>query len=165
MRALLVTVFLVIVFPFITLNMSCYFCWPAEFLLKNQLIILGRFPCRLFDDFPLLLLIFFLSLIFVILVSMCLSMFFFGFILCGTPCFLDLSEYFLSKMRYKLDIPQNNKGHIWQSHNQCHMKQWKYQSTFYKSRKNTSMATLAIFNQCIVLEALAIAIKQEKLIK
>ena len=34
--------------------------WPAEFLLKDHLLSLWRFPCMLLVAFPLLLLIFFL---------------------------------------------------------------------------------------------------------
>ena len=44
--------------------------------------------------FPLLLLIFFLCLIFVSLISMCLGMFLHGFILYGTLCLLDLTISF-----------------------------------------------------------------------
>ena len=40
----------------------------------------------LFVVFPLLLLIFYLSLIFVSLITMCLSVFLLGFTLPGTPC-------------------------------------------------------------------------------
>ena len=32
-------------FPFTNLNISCHSVWPAEFLLKNQLMTLCRFPC------------------------------------------------------------------------------------------------------------------------
>ena len=46
-------------FPFITLNLSCHSLWPAEFLLKRQLIPLWEFPCMLFVSFPLLLLVVF----------------------------------------------------------------------------------------------------------
>ena len=45
--------------PFITLYFATHF-WPAEFVLKNQLITLWGFPCMLFVAFPLLVLIFFL---------------------------------------------------------------------------------------------------------
>ena len=40
-----------------------------------------------------------LSLIFVSLITVCLSMFLLGFILPGTPCFLHLVDYFLSHVR------------------------------------------------------------------
>ena len=43
--------------------------------------------------------IFSLSLIFVFFINMCLGMFLLGFILCGTLCFLDLGDYFLSHVR------------------------------------------------------------------
>ena len=49
------------VFPFSTLNISCHISfWPAEFLLKDQLLSVWGFPCMLLVAFPLLLLIFFL---------------------------------------------------------------------------------------------------------
>ena len=53
----------------------------------------------LFVTFLLLLLIFYLFLIFVSLITMCLSVLFLGFILPGTLCFLDLVNYFLSHVR------------------------------------------------------------------
>ena len=60
----------------------------------------------LFVIFPLLLLIFYLSLILIKLITMHLSLFLLGFILPGTPCFLDLVDYFLSHVwevfRYSL---------------------------------------------------------------
>ena len=40
-----------------------------------------------------------LSLVFIILISMCLSMFLLGFILPGTLCFLNLVDYFLTHVR------------------------------------------------------------------
>ena len=39
------------------------------------------------------------SLIFVSLITMCLGVFLLGFILSGTLCFLDLVDYFLSRVR------------------------------------------------------------------
>ena len=45
-------------FPFSTLNPVIPF-WPAEFLLKDQLLKIWGFPCMLLVAFPLLLLIFF----------------------------------------------------------------------------------------------------------
>ena len=48
MRASLCRIFLVVGFvPFVTLSISCHSLWPAEFLLKNQLINLLGFPCML----------------------------------------------------------------------------------------------------------------------
>ena len=47
-------------FPSSTLNISCHSLWPAEFLLKDQLLSVWGFPCMLLVAFPLLLLIFFL---------------------------------------------------------------------------------------------------------
>jgi len=49
-----------------------------------------------FVIFPLLLLIFYLSLIFVSLIIMCLAVFLLGFILPGTLCLLYLVDYFIS---------------------------------------------------------------------
>ena len=60
--------------------------WLVKFLLRNQLTAWWEFPCTLFAIFPLLLLIFYLSLIFVNLVTMCLSVFLLGFILPRTLC-------------------------------------------------------------------------------
>ena len=62
--------------------------WPAEFLLKNQLLTFYEFPCILFVDFPLLILIF-LYLTFVSFINMCLDVFLLGVLLYGT-----LTEYF-----------------------------------------------------------------------
>ena len=46
-------------FPFSTLNISCHSLWPAEFLLKDQLLNVWGFPCMLLVALLLLLLIFF----------------------------------------------------------------------------------------------------------
>ena len=73
-------------FPFIILNISCH-SWPAEFLVKNQLIRLRGFPGILFAAFPSLLLIFFLCiLIFVSFITLCLGMFHLEFIPYGSLC-------------------------------------------------------------------------------
>ena len=61
MRALLCRVSFVVSFS-LQLSLEIYCVtpfWPAEFLLKNQLKTLWRFPCMLFVTFPLLLLLFF----------------------------------------------------------------------------------------------------------
>ena len=61
--------------------------WPAEFLLKNQLITLWGFPCILFLCVSLAAFnIFSLNLIFVSLINMCLGAFLLGFILYRTLC-------------------------------------------------------------------------------
>ena len=61
--------------------------WLAEFLLKNQLITLWRFPCMLFVAFSSLLFnIFSLFLILVNLLNVCFSMLLLGFTLSGTCC-------------------------------------------------------------------------------
>ena len=76
-------------FPFITLNISCHFLLPcrvsAEELADSPLISWG-FPCMLFVAFPLLLLMFSLSLTFVNLIAMCLGVFLLGLLLYGTLC-------------------------------------------------------------------------------
>ena len=60
------------------------YSWPAEFLLRIQLITSWEFPWMLFVAFLLLFLIFFFCLkLFVSLISMHLSMFFLGFVLPG----------------------------------------------------------------------------------
>ena len=82
-------------FPFINLNISCHSLWPSDFLLKNQLITLREFPicCHFslvaFNSFSL-------SLIFN-LITVCLGMFFLGFILTTWDSlgFLDLGDCFI----------------------------------------------------------------------
>ena len=73
-------------FLFITLNILCHsflVCGvSAEKSADNHM----GFPCILFVAFPLLLLIYSMSLIFVSVINMCLSMFLLGFILYGTLC-------------------------------------------------------------------------------
>jgi len=61
--------------------------WAAEFLLKNQLITLGRFLSMLFVALPIVTFsIFCLLLICVNLINICFSMSLLGFILYGTVC-------------------------------------------------------------------------------
>ena len=74
--------------PFSTLNIFCLSLWPAEFLLKDQLLSIWGFPCMLLVASPLLILS--LCLTFVSLISMCLGVFLLGFILYGTLCLMDL---------------------------------------------------------------------------
>ena len=70
--------------------------WPTQFLLKDQLLSLLGFPCMLLVASSLLPFnILSLCLIFVSLISMCLGVFLFGFILYGTLHLLDLTDYFL----------------------------------------------------------------------
>lgn len=57
----------------------------------------GSYGSSIFSDFPLLLLLF--SLIFVILIAMCLGIFLCGSILNGILCFLDLGDYFLAQLK------------------------------------------------------------------
>ena len=61
MRSLLGTVILVVGFSFtVPWKYSALPFWPAEFLLKDQLLSIWGFPCMLLVAFPLLLLTFFL---------------------------------------------------------------------------------------------------------
>ena len=60
--------------------------WLVKFLFRNPLATFWEFPCMLFVIFPLLLLIFYQSLIFVCLITMCLSVFLLGFFLPGILC-------------------------------------------------------------------------------
>ena len=86
MISLLASVFLVADISLSSLEIYCGApFWPAEFLLKNQLIALWGFPCMLFVAFLLVLLYnLSLSLIFVSLINMCLGMFLLEFIMYGT---------------------------------------------------------------------------------
>ena len=61
-------------FPFSTLNMSCHSFWPAEFLLKDQVLNIWGFHCMLLVAFNILS----LCLIFVSLISICLGVFLLG---------------------------------------------------------------------------------------
>ena len=62
-------------------------------------MVLWELLCRKLSDFLLLLLRFFLSLTFGILIMMCLGVILFGSKLFGTLCFLDLYVYFLCQIR------------------------------------------------------------------
>jgi len=64
MRSLQGTVILVVDFSLSVLYIyPAIPFWPAEFLLKDQLLNVWGSPCMLLVAFPLLLLVFFLSLI------------------------------------------------------------------------------------------------------
>ena len=69
-------------FPFSYFKYPAIPFWPAEFLLKDQLLNIWGFPCALFVAFSILS----LWLVFVSLISMCLGIFLLRFILCGTLC-------------------------------------------------------------------------------
>ena len=61
MRCLLGTVMLVVGFsPLVVWIYPAIPFWPAEFLLKDQLLNIWSFPCMLFVAFPLLHLVFFI---------------------------------------------------------------------------------------------------------
>ena len=98
MRALLCRVSFVVSFS-LQLSLEIYCVtpfWPAEFLLKNQLKTLWRFPCMLFVTFPLLLLLFFC------LFDFCQFDYYLSwhvspwvYPLWDSLCLLDLMDYFL----------------------------------------------------------------------
>ena len=99
MRALLGRVVLVAGFSLSSLKIyHATPFWPAEFLLKNQLITLWGFPCIYCFSLAAFN-IFSLYFIFVSLINMGLGVFLLGFILYGTLHFLDLGDYFLSHVR------------------------------------------------------------------
>ena len=49
--------------------------------------------------------------------------------------------------RHREDIPQHNKGHIWQTYNKQHSQLWKTESISSKIRNKTRMSTLTIIIQ------------------
>ena len=66
--------------------------------------------------------------------------------------------------RHRGNLPQHNKDHIWQTHSQHCSQWWKTENISSKTRNKTRLSTLTtIFN--IVLEVLAIAVREEKEIK
>ena len=86
-------------FFFITFKYLVTPFWPAEFLLKNQLIALWELTWMLFVSFSLLLLIS-LFIFNCFHFDYSISWYFpFWFIPCGTLCFLDLGDCFLSQIR------------------------------------------------------------------
>ena len=82
-------------FPFSTLNVSCHSLLACRVSAERSAVKHMGFPlyvtcCFSLADFNILS----LYLVFVSLVSMCLGVFLLGFILYGTLCLLDLSDYF-----------------------------------------------------------------------
>ena len=73
-------------FPFITLNVSCHSLLACKVSVEKSADCLMGVPLYIICHFSLLLLIFYLSLIFVNLITMCLSVFLLGFILPRTLC-------------------------------------------------------------------------------
>ena len=51
------------------------------------------------------------------------------------------------KTLHKMNVPQCNKGYVWQNHNQHHTQQWKDESISSKSKNKTRMPTFATFIQ------------------
>ena len=83
--------------PFITLNISCHSLLACRVFTEKSAASLMGVP--LYVIYPFSFVAFFiLSLIFVSLITMCLDVFLLGFILPGTLCFLDLVDYFLSRV-------------------------------------------------------------------
>ena len=78
-------------FPFNTLNISCHSFWPAEFLLKDQLLSLWDFLCMLLVAFHFAAFnILSLCLVFVSLIRMCLAVFLLGLSCVGLSVSLGL---------------------------------------------------------------------------
>ena len=74
-------------FPFVTLNISCHSFLACRTSIEKSNDSLMGVPLYVICHFSLVAFnILSLSLIFVILINMCLGVFLFGFILPGTPC-------------------------------------------------------------------------------
>ena len=74
--------------PFITLNVSCHSLLACRISVKNQLITLWGIPLYVICCFsPVPFNVFYLYLVFVSLINMCLGVFLFGFILYGLSAF------------------------------------------------------------------------------
>ena len=87
-------------FPFITLNILCHSLLACKVSAEKYAVNLRGVPLYVMCHFSLVAFNnFSLSLIFVNLITMCLSVFLLGFILPGTLHFLDLGGYFLSHVR------------------------------------------------------------------
>ena len=87
-------------FPFVTLNILCQSLLACRVSVEKSAdnlmgVLLYVICCFSFVAFNILS----LSLIFVCWITMYLSVFFLGFILLGTLCFLDLVDYSLSRVR------------------------------------------------------------------
>ena len=83
-------------FPFSTLNISCHSPLACRVSAEKSAVKYMGFPLCITCCFSLAAFnIISLFLVFVSLISMCLGVFLFGFILYGTLCLLDLIDYFL----------------------------------------------------------------------
>ena len=96
MRSLLVTVILIVDFPFQYLNISCHYLLACRVSAERPVVKCMGFPlyvtcCFFLAAFNILS----LYLVFVSLISICLGMFLLRFLLYGTLCLLDLIDYFL----------------------------------------------------------------------
>ena len=87
-------------FPFITLNISRHSLLTCRVSVEKSTDNLMGVPLYVICHFSLVAFnILSLSLIFVIVITMCLGVFFLGLILPGTLCFQDLVDYFLSHVK------------------------------------------------------------------
>ena len=94
MKALLSRVFLVVIFPFINLNMPNHFLLPCRVSPEESADNLTGILFYVICCFSLVAFnIFFLSFIFLNLVNMCLGTFLLVFLLYMTLCFLNLGDF------------------------------------------------------------------------
>ena len=83
------------------------------------------------------------------------------------PQKLKIQKLFLKnsqQTKYGKNIPQHNKGHIWQTSSEHHTQRWKLESFLSNIRNKIGMSNLTTSIH-IVLEVLARTLTQEKEIK